>query len=114
MKQGEKVERGRKKAGIKKEKIRPEKNYNAPRVRGGARRTSLVPRSESQGGGVQPAHQRPVLLQPLGKTEIPANLCLFSHSTNIPSADCAGAKETALLWDSEMIIGDSVLLGPLF
>lgn len=45
--------------------------------------------------------------------EIPANLCLFSHSTNIPLSRLRLAEETALDRDSEMIIGGSVLLGLL-
>lgn len=34
--------------------------------------------------------------QLLGKMEIPANLCLFSHSTNIPSPDCVWSRKRHL------------------
>lgn len=49
--------------------------------------------------GLQPAHQRPAFPLPsqlLGKMEIPANLCLFSHSTNIPSPDCVWPRKRHL------------------
>lgn len=34
--------------------------------------------------------------QLLGKMKIPANLCLFSHSTNIPSPDCVWLRKQHL------------------
>lgn len=34
--------------------------------------------------------------QLLGKMKIPANLCLFSHSTNIPSSDCVWLRKQNL------------------
>lgn len=87
-------------------------------LRGGARRTwVLFPEVNCSEAGRQLAHQQhafPLPSQLLGKMKIPANQCLFSHSTNIPLSRLRLDKETALDWDSEMIIGGSVLLGLLF
>lgn len=70
-------------------------------VIGGARRTEhVVPRSQLVWGGASASTPAtclpsafPLPSQLLGKMEIPANLCLFSHFTNIPSLDCVWPRK---------------------
>lgn len=53
-------------------------------------------KSTGVGRGISTTQQRPAFPMPfqlLGKMEIPANLCLFSHSTNIPSPDCVWPRK---------------------
>lgn len=58
---------------------------------GASRSTSLSPRRQ-RGRGLSQPHPLQSL-QLLGNMEIAANLCLFSHSTNIPCPDWAGPRK---------------------
>lgn len=87
-------------------------------VIGGARRTeSVVPRSQLQRGGASastPATCLPSAFPAAGKDGDTSKSVFVQPLHKYPLSRLRLAEETALDWDSEMIIGGSVLLGLLF